>query len=328
LITINRQSVKRSTEEYILLALCVLGVLGIFPFSVVRYMRGQWLAGTIDAVLVVGVIVIGLFVWKTRRSRLASIILTLFYTCGMVITVYVSGVGLIYWAFPTMTAAYFLIRPNEAAIVNTIATVALLPVMLPQIDNIIFYTFLITIVLNNLFSYTFTSRVQMQHKELSKLATIDSLTGIYNRRHFDQRIRESVALRRRHQQVSSLISLDIDHFKNVNDTFGHAKGDEVLIFLAGLLSTQLRASDSVFRIGGEEFSILLEATNAADAMILAEDLRVQVEQCEELKKYSLTISLGVAECDQNDTAESWLKKADSALYRAKESGRNRACLAE
>ena len=293
-----------------------------------RYMKAQWLAGTIDAVLVVGVIVIGLYVWKTRRIRLASVTLTLFYMSGMVATIYVSGPVLIYWAFPTMTAAYFLLKPNEAAIVNMIAIAVLIPALFSELETIIFYSFLMTIVLNNVFSYIFSSRMQKQHEELEQLATIDSLTGIYNRRLFDERIRESVASRKRHNEISSLISLDIDHFKKINDTFGHAKGDEVLINLANLLSTRLRESDCIFRIGGEEFSILLKSTNAADAMKLAEDLRVQVEQSEQLMKYSVTISLGVAECYETDSDETWLKQADSALYQAKNTGRNKTCQAQ
>ena len=311
-----------------MLALCLAGVAGVAPFAVIRYLNAQWLAGTVDAVLVIGVIVLGLYVWKTRLIRVASVILTLFYMSAVVMAIYVSGPLLTYWAFPTMMAAYFLVKPKEAALVNIIATALLIPALLPNMATIVFSSFLVTLILSNIFAYIFSSQMQKQHSELARLATIDSLTNINNRRLFDERIRESVAMRKRHHEISSLIVIDIDFFKEINDTFGHVKGDEVLFKLANLLRTRLREGDSVFRIGGEEFAILLKTTNVADAVNLAEELRTQVENYTLLAQKSLTISLGVAECNENDSDITWLKRADAALYQAKNTGRNRTCLAQ
>jgi len=213
--------IKRSTEEYILLALCLAGTIGIFPFAIYRYINSQWLLSSIDAVLVLGVVVIGVYVWKSRKIRSASIVLTLFYMIGMVAVIYVEGPALIYWTYPTMTAAYFLLRPKEAAIVNLFALVILIPVLGAELETIVLSSFLVTIFLNNIFAFIFANRMQMQHEELTRQATRDSLTGIGNRRLFDEKVRECVALRQRKQQKTTLIILDIDHFKKINDTFGH-----------------------------------------------------------------------------------------------------------
>ena len=120
-----------------------------------------------------------------------------------------------------------------------------------------------------------------------------------------------------------LIMLDIDHFKIINDDFGHVNGDEVLIGLVDLLRSRLRESDGLFRIGGEEFAILLNRVDPGVAFKVAEDIRQLVENSELLPTRTVTVSLGLAACRDNDSSKSWVERADSALYQAKTDGRNR-----
>jgi len=324
----KQQLIKRSDEECRVLTICLACAVGVAPFTILRFMNAQWLAGTIDTLLVTAMIAIGLYVWITRLTRAASVILALSCASAMVLVVYINGPTTGYWAFPTMVATYFLVKPKEAALINTIAAPLLILDLLPKIEAFAFSSFLTTLIMSNLLAYFFSSQIKKQHEELSRLAAIDPLTNINNRRVFVERIRESVAMRKRHHEINSLITIDIDFFKKVNDTFGHAKGDEVLVNLANLLRARLREGDSAFRIGGEEFAVLLQSTNATDAMNLAEELRAQVENYALLAEYPLTISLGVAECTENDSEATWLKRTDAALYQAKNTGRNRICQAQ
>ena len=168
--------------------------------------------------------------------------------------------------------------------------------------------------------------VVLEH-QLANLATTDPLTGIHNRRKFDESLHDSLAQEVRYPRGLALIIIDIDHFKAVNDHFGHATGDAVLKELTGLINGSIRESDQFFRIGGEEFAILTYAPEEINLAIAAEKIRHLVERHTFPTIHKLTISLGGALCHQNDSFDSLFKHADDALYRAKAKGRNRVVIA-
>jgi diguanylate cyclase (GGDEF)-like protein len=159
--------------------------------------------------------------------------------------------------------------------------------------------------------------------DLNTLATLDRLTKIANRFEFDKMLGHSISLSRRYQRPLSILLLDIDHFKLINDRFGHLIGDEVLKAFSTLLNKQIRDSDVVARWGGEEFVILLPDTSLASAIKMAEALRqrIEVHLFETVK--NLTCSIGVAEFNPVEEADDLLHRADEKLYGAKNGGRNR-----
>lgn len=164
-------------------------------------------------------------------------------------------------------------------------------------------------------------------KQLEAMASHDGLTGLYNRAIFDVRICEELSRAQRYQHPISLIFLDIDHFKQVNDTYGHAAGDACLISVAKLLQRMGRHSDIVARYGGEEFIIILPQTDSASAHILAERLRKAAEEegtefNNETIAWTASFGLAALEHNWNVTVQAWIERADSALYEAKDNGRN------
>ncbi len=171
------------------------------------------------------------------------------------------------------------------------------------------------------------------YADILKHATLDALTGFYNRRQLDDRINQEVASAKRKKTDLCVIMTDIDFFKKVNDTYGHAAGDTVLKSVAKIMRSGLREYDIAARYGGEEFVILLPSTNLQEALIVAERLRASVEKeviniekvntKNSTKQISVTISLGVCNYISGDNSQNLLMKADKALYQAKESGRNR-----
>jgi len=163
-------------------------------------------------------------------------------------------------------------------------------------------------------------------KELEHKASTDNLTKLFNRSKLDDVLEKEMALSQAVSSPLSIVFLDIDHFKQVNDTYGHDVGDRVLIELANIISSTTRASDFVARWGGEEFMITLQSTDTVHASILAEKLRVAVENYSFSIVGKLTISLGVTEYLNNESEESFIKRVDEALYEAKESGRNRVAI--
>jgi diguanylate cyclase (GGDEF)-like protein/PAS domain S-box-containing protein len=163
-------------------------------------------------------------------------------------------------------------------------------------------------------------------QELERLARTDGLTGLSNRRYFRELVLREIDRSRRHKRGLSLLFMDIDHFKKVNDTYGHDAGDEVLRNVASLFREYIRSEDPVGRMGGEEFAVMLTETRREDAMRRAEHLRERVSAHKivmDSVEIQVTISIGVIHDDGRMDLDEMMKKADRALYGAKEKGRNR-----
>ena len=171
-----------------------------------------------------------------------------------------------------------------------------------------------------------SDRIRME-EELKKLAAIDPLTGADNRRSFLQRLHDEISRSRRYETPLSLIMLDIDHFKNINDSFGHIAGDDALKGLAATCREALRSTDILGRLGGEEFAVVLPHTGADAAFDTADRLRVRLGQSifnTESGPVNFTVSAGVTELrPDEESIEKLIMRADQALYRAKNNGRNR-----
>jgi diguanylate cyclase (GGDEF)-like protein len=162
--------------------------------------------------------------------------------------------------------------------------------------------------------------------QLREAATTDALTLVGNRRAFDGELTRRIALFRRHRTTCSLLMIDADHFKAVNDRWGHDVGDLALKSIAKAISATLRDIDLLYRFGGEEFVALLPETRAEEAGIAGERIRRAVNQVRiriEDQILSFTVSVGCAELNASDNQDSWIKRADEALYSAKKNGRNR-----
>jgi diguanylate cyclase (GGDEF)-like protein len=157
---------------------------------------------------------------------------------------------------------------------------------------------------------------------LHRLAVTDPLTGVWNRRHAEQVLTADLAESRRYGAPMSMLLLDIDHFKEINDTHGHLAGDRVLIELTRRLDGNLRASDALTRWGGDEFIILTHHCSLAEATGLADKLCTLVAADPFDVAGPVSVSVGVAELTSDDTLDSWLSRADTALYAAKGAGRN------
>lgn len=164
----------------------------------------------------------------------------------------------------------------------------------------------------------------VQQRHLRKLSDTDELTGLANRRRLMQRLKEEMSGARRHDRPLSLLLLDLDHFKRINDTWGHLKGDQVLKQLAQLCCNALRGEDLVARLGGEELAVLLPCTAIDPAMQLAERLRAAIADGDfGITQGRVTASIGVAEHREDDSIDAFIERADRGLYAAKRAGRNR-----
>lgn len=174
----------------------------------------------------------------------------------------------------------------------------------------------------------------LSHERLKQMGLTDALTGVYNRRYFEHRCAIEVSQARRHSRALCCMFIDVDRFKKINDTYGHAAGDEILRSVAANIQVQLRAGDTVARYGGEEFVVLLPQTDAGNAQAIADRIRTSIERkllyAKSGQGIKVTISAGVSQLaladeasDDLQQASVMLNSADDALYRAKHNGRNR-----
>lgn len=159
---------------------------------------------------------------------------------------------------------------------------------------------------------------------LEEMVNNDSLTGIHNRRYFSEFLSNEITRSERYKKTFSLIMLDIDFFKKINDNYGHDIGDKILQQLVETVNLSVRRSDLFARIGGEEFAVVAPETSLENAIILAEKIRLNVEQNAFIKDLKITISLGISQYNDKDDTNTIFKRADNALYRAKGNGRNRS----
>ena len=181
------------------------------------------------------------------------------------------------------------------------------------------------LVLSTGFFMAATRKIQVHLEELSRH---DSLTNILNRRAFLEQFQNEQARHQRQRHELAVILLDIDHFKNINDTYGHAAGDAVLVRVCATVQQLLRKNDAFGRIGGEEFAILLPDTALGPALLVAERIRLSVAAMVSLDNMQVTLSAGITTlAAATETPQEAMRRADQALYRAKTTGRNRSVLA-
>ena len=161
--------------------------------------------------------------------------------------------------------------------------------------------------------------------KLKLLTSTDSLTGLFNRRYFFMRLKDEISRYQRTDKYISVIMIDIDHFKNVNDQYGHSCGDEVLVGFSKLIKKMIRPYDIAARMGGEEFAVILPNTNMQEGQVVAERIRKAIESLSFdhiAKGFSITVSIGGMTSNSEHNASKFTLKSDNALYKAKNNGRN------
>jgi diguanylate cyclase len=202
-----------------------------------------------------------------------------------------------------------------------------LPVILACLPMLLIHTIAVSLAANRLII-----RIREQNRQLDQLHRIDALTGLAGRRHWQQRAEAALLALREHGPPATLLMLDIDRFKQINDEYGHASGDDVLRLVAGILRRRLGEDDSAGRFGGDEFAVILAGIGRDSALAVAEGMRRDVgavaPSLPHLAGLDCSVSIGVAEAEPgHGSVREWIEAADAALYAAKRGGRNRVVAA-
>ncbi|WP_157981039.1 GGDEF domain-containing protein [Pseudidiomarina insulisalsae] len=266
--------------------------------------------------------------WFYHGQRIPVLVRVAFITLLTAITMMsmvLNGHIGVYWTYPILVACFFLFS-GAVSIVATLMLALLFAVTafysIPLDES---WRLTVTLLIICALGSVFVVLLDELQKLLRKLVVTDTLTGLQNRHLVQQVLERAIYRLQRYQRPASLIMADLDHFKRLNDTHGHLFGDQILKQVAERMHTVLRQDDQLFRVGGEEFLIVLAEASEADAATVAEKLRSLIaDQTFKGKtaEVSVTLSLGVAELSPRHTWVEWLNAVDTALLNAKRLGRN------
>tara|TARA_R110002049_G_scaffold23490_27_gene82744 strand:+ start:321 stop:1409 length:1089 start_codon:yes stop_codon:yes gene_type:complete len=321
-------SYRRTVKETLLLLLSGILAVSVTLLAYRRLLDSNWTLALVDMGFVAIMLLLFLFVYVGRKTRAASILIALGFIAAALISVLLLGDSEIFWAFPALMVAYFMLDARQATILTGGFAGCFLAIVWDDLSATeiikIWLALVVTVLLANAFSLTNRRQVD----DLRRTVHLDPLTGAGNRRAQDLKLDSVVSIFRRNQSPASLLLIDIDYFKHINDTYGHIVGDQVLIAITELVSRNTRATESLYRYGGEEFVLVAEQTSLKAAVGLAEKVRRVIEQEIFLAGTLVTVSIGVAELLPEEGREGWLGRADAALYRAKARGRNQVIAAD
>lgn len=298
-------------------------LLLVTPFSIDHYLNGRYVLGAGSLAVV---ILLAVNTWRCKRGRYSPRFT--FLTIVPVMTLFLVfafskiSVGAALWCYPVALSFYFILPEREA----WLATIAFLAFILPQswntLDSLLALRFTMTLTGTSIFAGIFMRFITEQQARLESQVITDPLTGLLNRTLLNQTLEHAVQQNSRNGAPMTLVALDLDHFKKINDTLGHAAGDQVLSRMGELLRSRIRRADKIFRMGGEEFLALLFDTDLDHAHTFAEELRGTIAALPILADHPVTVSIGAAMLLPDEDWDSWMKRCDDNLYRAKLNGRN------
>lgn len=314
---------SRSEKEKIILAICGILAIVIVPFAVVRYTTGETAAAVLDTALILGIGTVFTYVYFTGKTLVPGYIASAMFLLGTIGTIYIKGSSQVHWAYPSLVVIFYLLNPRIAFIIGSMAILAIIPALSDAESVVHKAKMLLTLFVNLICAFIFANVTNTQSLELKRLMRKDPLTQVGNRGAMEQAIKTVFANYQQSAKTCSALMVDIDHFKNINDTYGHQVGDEILRKVADIIDGNVRLSESVYRYGGEEFLVLARNMEKADAQHLAERLRQKIESADFTNGIKITISIGLSELGDEHDVDAWLRQADQAMYAAKRRGRNR-----
>jgi diguanylate cyclase (GGDEF)-like protein len=305
------------------LGVALAGVLLLAPFTINHFRQGRILLAVGTGVIVVtlaGLALVG------RRGRYHPWLTFAGLTPPMLlfigVSLYEQGVIGALWCFPAILVFYFMLPEKLAWISNVGLYAVAVPLSATVLDLPVAARVAATLLGVSAMAAVFVRVMVEQQEALEVRAFSDALTGLHNRALLESTLEQAMEQSRRTGLPMTLLALDLDWFKSINDGLGHQAGDVALRGVADILRTRIRRSDKAFRLGGEEFLAFLYGTDQEAGRQVAEDLRKAVATKPLIPGRSITVSIGVASYSGDRDWEEWLRRCDQNLYGAKAKGRN------
>nr|WP_136251941.1 GGDEF domain-containing protein [Ningiella ruwaisensis] len=318
---------KHSLTDKIVIAVSFLSFLAVVPMLVARLVEQNIAMVILDSILLIAFFGICVSTYFHKHSEIAK------YTLGTILTIGMAGTCIfgtsanMYWLYPGFTAIFFMFSPSVALMLCAGTSMIVLPFLLQRLPTTDIVTLYATLSTSIVFVFYFAREFRSAHERLTLLASEDFLTQTGNRRAFQSRAELCIEQLKRKGKPSVLVLFDMDFFKLLNDEHGHVVGDAVLQDVTNIVQSCLRVSDKLYRLGGEEFAIILHNASAEDAMGVAEKIResIAVRRDRELPCY--TVSFGIASLKAGESLTNWMSRTDNALYESKRNGRDQVSIA-
>jgi diguanylate cyclase (GGDEF)-like protein len=298
-------------------------IIILTPFGILNVFEGRLILG--GWILTI-VIICAFNVWIIFRNKyLVSInlfALSPAITITIVLALLDHGTKGSYWAFLAVLCFYFILPKKMALIANIFYFCLIGPVAWVVLEQDMAVRFYAVIMGTSAFAYLSMTEITKRYFLLKEQAVMDSLTSLYNRSLLQPSLETAIEQSNRTNTPMTLIMFDIDYFKSINDDYGHDVGDDVLRMIGFFLKSSFRKSDMVFRVGGEEFLVLVFNTEESISYDMAEYLRKEIEELPLIPEHQITVSVGVAGLEPGMEWSDWAKACDEKLYHAKSNGRN------
>ena len=320
---------KNDFQLSIISLMGLFGVLGITPYAVYRLSEHNWVVGIADCIIVLSTLLAVGHAWRTGDTVKPGICVSVIFSAAATLITIKLGVNGLFWIYPLILFNFFMVSPGKALSATLLVMAALAGHALFWPGTVFeshyqMISFLVTSGTASGLTFIFASRTRNQRDQLQQLAVLDPLTGARNRRAMNEELKIASASQRRHGDCYAVLVMDLDAFKQINDTYGHQAGDQVLMDFVELLKAHSRKEDRLFRFGGEEFLLLLPNTDLASLQVVASHLQQQVALHLKGPGGPVTMSSGGAILQRGEHWEAMLQRADQRLYQAKSAGRNRA----
>jgi diguanylate cyclase (GGDEF)-like protein len=307
----------------VMYALSILAVVFIVPFAVNDFLKGRVALGIAIVCVVATFVVDGLAVRRGRRPPIPYPLLLVPIATTIALSLATQGVIGAFWCYPVLLFFYFVMPRTTARLCSGGLLLIATAMVYRYLTMRITVRFVVSLTLTGFIVEAIQNIIGELQRRLVEQAITDPLTGAFNRRHMETRLADAPEVLRRHGSPSTLLLIDVDHFKRINDERGHKAGDAVLKGIVAAVRSRARSLDLLFRMGGEEFVLLLPGTAEEDAAGVAEAIRAAIAESSLLDGHVVTASIGVAGLRPEDSVDSWIRETDAAMYAAKEAGRNR-----
>ncbi len=327
LVTVYRKTKSRPMIDRIIMGLSGLLFIFVTPITMYRLANQDWDIFFVDLFLISSAALIYRNTFLRKHIEFSRIYLCVLVTIGSSMSVIVGGSAQFYWVYPSSVTMFFLVSNKIAFGLVLLICLLTFPVLQGNLQSMELATAYLALFGTSMFVYVFSNEAKSENSNLDSLANMDFLTSCGNRRAFDIELNNKIQRKNDIANTTCLIILDIDDFKVLNDNYGHIMGDQVLKDLSQSIRSRLRKSDNLYRLGGEEFGIIISNLHLQEAEQIASELMYAIssQKQEELPNY--TVSMGIAELQATDTYESFIERSDQAMYNAKRTGKDRIVLA-
>ncbi|MCJ8311976.1 MAG: diguanylate cyclase [Saccharospirillaceae bacterium] len=310
------------------LYIALLAIVLMVPFSINHLIQGNLILGFGSFSII---LIFSFNAWNIALKARYYFLVTLLglipaMICFLSFSVRSQGIIGVLWCYPALISFYFILPERFSWLANIILLAVIFPVAYTVLEISLYVRVVATLIMVSCITMVFVRMINNQQKQLRQQIITDPLTQVFNRVSLAKSLEQAIIKSVSKQKPMTLISIDIDNFKQLNDIYGHGEGDDVLKNIGEILQKRFRKTDKIFRIGGDEFLILLYATDMKTSCYLAEEVRYEFKVISEINDYPVSISIGVACLKPDEDANSWMIRSDQNLYRAKFMGRNQVCV--